>query len=331
MRVLVTGGAGFIGSSFVRYVVSVKDWHVLVYDKLTYSGRLENLREVMNRIELVRGDIADEAMLNEVISRFKPDVVVNFAAETHVDRSINDPAPFIKTNILGVYTVLEVLRKCSRETLLLHVSTDEVYGDMRSSGKLADEEYVLKPSSPYSASKASGDLLVMAYGRTYGIKYRIVRPCNNYGPYQHPEKLIPRVVIRLLYGRPAVIYGDGSQVRDWLYVDDTTRAIVDVVEKGENGEVYNICANMFASVRDVVGRIVALMGRDFRQEVVFSRKRPGEDMLYAMSCEKIKRLGWSPSLSLEEGLEKTVKWYLSNTWWWKPIVDERYVLADAPW
>ncbi|MEM4489085.1 MAG: GDP-mannose 4,6-dehydratase, partial [Desulfurococcaceae archaeon] len=254
MRVLVTGGAGFIGSSFVRYVVSVKDWHVLVYDKLTYSGRLENLREVMNRIELVRGDIADEAMLNEVISRFKPDVVVNFAAETHVDRSINDPAPFIKTNILGVYTVLEVLRKCSRETLLLHVSTDEVYGDMRSSGKLADEEYVLKPSSPYSASKASGDLLVMAYGRTYGIKYRIVRPCNNYGPYQHPEKLIPRVVIRLLYGKPAVIYGDGSQVRDWLYVDDTTRAIVDVVERGENGEVYNICANMFASVRDVVGR-----------------------------------------------------------------------------
>lgn len=331
MRVLVAGGAGFIGSNFVRYAINAENWHVLVYDKLTYAGRLENLHDVLSRIEFIKGDIADEASLSEALSAFRPDVLVNFAAETHVDRSINDPAPFIKTNVLGVYTLLEVLRKGSRDALLLHVSTDEVYGDMQGSKELADEGHAARPSSPYSASKASGDLLIMAYGRTYGIRYRIVRPCNNYGPYQHPEKLIPRTIIRLLHNKPAVIYGDGSQVRDWLYVEDTVRAIAKVIEKGEDGHIYNVCANMFASVKSIVEKVVTLMGKDPKRDVVFARGRPGEDALYAMRREKIGRLGWSPSTDLNEGIKKTVKWYLENAWWWRPIIDERYVLADTPW
>lgn len=331
MRVLVTGGAGFIGSNFTRYVARTLDWSVLVYDKLTYAGRLENLRDVLGDIEFVKGDIADEALLLETMNRFKPDVVVNFAAETHVDRSINDPAPFIKTNIVGVYTLLEVLRKNFRDTLFIHISTDEVYGDMLDSRKIASEECPINPSSPYSASKASGDLLVKAYGRTYGLRYIILRPCNNYGPYQHPEKLIPRTVIRLLYGKPAIIYGDGTQTRDWLYVEDTVRAIVQVIKEGRDMQTYNICANMFASVKEIVEKIVVLMERDPQKDIVFSRKRPGEDMLYAMSCEKIKRLGWTPSTTLDEGLERTVKWYMDNAWWWKQAIDERYVLSDTPW
>lgn len=331
MRILVTGGAGFIGSNFVRYVVKIMNWDVLVYDKLTYAGRLENLHDVLNHIEFVKGDIVDEALLTETIYKFKPDVIVNFAAETHVDRSINDPAPFIKTNIIGVYTLLEVLKKNFKDALLIHISTDEVYGDMWNSREIADEEYSLNPSSPYSASKASGDLLVKAYGRTYGVRYRIIRPCNNYGPYQHPEKLIPRTIIRLLYGKPAVIYGDGSQVRDWLHVEDTARAITSVIERGEDMQVYNVCANIFASVKKVVEKIVTMMGRDPSRDIVFSKKRPGEDMLYAMKCEKIRKLEWTPTIDLDKGIEKTIEWYMDNTWWWRPIIDEKYVLADTPW
>ncbi len=329
MKVLIAGGAGFIGSNFARYVVE-KGWSVLIYDKLTYAGRLDNLHDILGQIEFVKGDIADAVLLSETFNVFKPDVIVNFAAETHVDRSINDPAPFIKTNILGIYTILEVLKK-SKNTLLIHVSTDEVYGDMWGSKSLADEEHAMNPSSPYSASKASGDLLIKAYGKTYGIRYRIVRPCNNYGPYQHPEKLVPRTIIRLLHNKPAVIYGDGTQMRDWLYVEDTVRAIVRVVEYGEDMQIYNVCGDMLASVKEIVEKISALMGKDINRDIVFSKKRPGEDMLYAMKCEKIKRLGWSPSTSLNSGLEKTVKWYLNNEWWWRSLIDEKYVLADTPW
>lgn len=331
MRILVTGGAGFIGSNFVRYVVNTTNWSVLVYDKLTYAGRLENLHDVLSSIEFVKGDITDEALLLETMSRFRPDAVINFAAETHVDRSINDPAPFIKTNIIGVYTLLEILRKRFKNTLLIHISTDEVYGDMSGSEEMADEEHRVNPSSPYSASKASGDLLVKAYGRTYGLRYIILRPCNNYGPYQHPEKLIPRTIIRLLHGKPAVIYGDGVQIRDWLHVEDTVKAIVRVIEKGEDMQIYNICANTFASVKEIVKKIVILMGRDPHRDIVFSKKRPGEDLLYAMKCEKIRGLGWTPSTTLDEGLERTVRWYTDNTWWWRQVLDEKYVLSDTPW
>ncbi|BAA80166.1 dTDP-glucose 4,6-dehydratase [Aeropyrum pernix K1] len=330
MRVLVTGGAGFIGSSFVRYIVNTTDWEVLVYDKLTYAGRLENLHDVIDRIGFMRGDIADEEQFGRVLTEFEPDVVVNFAAETHVDRSINEPAPFMRTNIIGVFTILEAIRKRIDQIVLLHVSTDEVYGDLWNTGKEATESDPLNPSSPYSASKASGDLLIKAYGRTYGLKYRIVRPCNNYGPYQHVEKLIPRTIIRILHGKPPVIYGDGSQIRDWLYVEDTARAIHVVLEKGVDGEIYNVCGGMASTVKDIVVNILESMGKP-RDYLVYGKSRPGEDRRYAMKCDKIRNLGWAPHVTLKEGLKITVKWYIENRWWWRPLLDKRYVLADHPW
>lgn len=327
MRVLVAGGAGFIGSNFVRYAVR-RGWSVLVYDKLTYAGRLENLGDVLHEIELVKGDVVDEASLKSTVLRFEPDVFVNFAAETHVDRSINDPAPFVRTNVLGVYSILEVLRQ-RRGCLLVHVSTDEVYGDLEEG--FAREDSPLRPSSPYSASKACGDLLVEAYGRTYGLRYRIVRPCNNYGPFQHPEKLVPKTIIRLLHGKPAVVYGDGGQVRDWLFVEDCVRAIATVIEEGRDGEVYNVCGGFFATVREVVSMIAGILNRDPASSVIHVRDRPGGDRRYAMVCDKVRTLGWEPEVPLEEGLRRTVEWYVRNEWWWRPLVDERYVLADTPW
>jgi len=321
------GGAGFMGSNFTRLLVS-RGAEVLVYDKLTYAGRLENLRDVLDRVSFVRGDVADEALLLKALGEFKPDVVVNFAAETHVDRSINEPAPFIHTNVVGVFSVLEAARRLGFR--YVHISTDEVYGDLWGVEGFADESWPLNPSSPYSASKAAGELLVRAYGRTYGVRYVVVRPCNNYGPYQHPEKLIPRTIVRLLSGKPATIYGDGSQVRDWLYVEDFAEALFTVVERGGDFEVYNICAGQFATVKEVVERVVKIMGRDPSRDVVYVRGRPGEDRRYAMRCEKVRGLGWRPSVGLEEGLRRTVEWYLRNEWWWRPLLDH-YVLADAPW
>jgi dTDP-glucose 4,6-dehydratase len=330
MRLLVTGGAGFIGSNFARYIVSNTDWEVLVYDKLTYAGRLENLHDVMDKIRFVQGDIADEEQFTKTLREFEPDIVVNFAAESHVDRSINEPAPFIRTNILGVFTILEAIRARGGGTRLLHVSTDEVYGDLWGTNHEATESDPLNPSSPYSASKASADLLIKAYGRTYGLRYRIMRPCNNYGPYQHPEKLIPRTIIRILRGEPSVIYGDGSQVRDWLYVEDTARAIHAVIERGADGEVYNICGRMPATVKEIVEEVLEIMGMP-RDYIIYGQPRPGEDRKYAMRCDKIQNLGWEPLITLRKGLEMTVRWYLGNEWWWRPLLDERYVLADHPW
>lgn len=330
MRILVLGGAGFIGSNFVRHIINTRgDNEVVVYDKLTYAGRLENLHDILNRITLIRGDIADEELLERVVKERRPDIVVNFAAETHVDRSINEPAPFIRTNVLGTFVLLEVVRKLDIP-LYVHISTDEVYGDLYSTHDRADEKWRLNPSSPYSASKASADLLIQAYGRTYGLRYRIVRPCNNYGPYQHPEKLIPRTIIRLLLGKPATIYGDGSQIRDWLYVGDFCRALEIVLAKGRDFEIYNVCADQFASVKEVVLKIVEILGKDPEKNVVHVRGRLGEDRRYAMRCDKIKELGWKPTTDLRKGLEETVKWYLRNKWWWEPLLDE-YVLSDEPW
>lgn len=333
MRIAVLGGAGFMGSNFVRYLLkNYTDTVVLVYDKLTYAGRLENVHDVLEnpKLRFIRGDICNEEFLEHVLKEFNPDVVVNFAAETHVDRSINEPSPFLRTNVVGVFTVLEIVRKLNIPRYI-HISTDEVYGDLWDIEDIADEGWRLNPSSPYSASKAAGDLLIKAYGRTYGLRYRIVRPCNNYGPYQHPEKLIPRTIVRLLHGKPATIYGDGSQVRDWLYVEDFCRALDTVIRRGSDFEIYNVCTNQFASVKTIVTKIVEIMGKDSSKEVVYVRGRPGEDRRYAMRCDKIRSLGWEPKVSLDEGLRRTIEWYLRNEWWWRPIVDEKYVLADEPW
>ncbi len=282
-----------MGNNFVRYLVnSYSDTEILVYDKLTYAGRLENPHGIIDRIRFVRGDICNEEPLEHVFKEFQPNIVVNFAAETHVDRSINEPSPFLRTNVFGTFTVLEVVRRLDIPRYI-HISTDEVYGDLYGVEGEADEMWNLNPSSPYSASKAA-DLFIKAYGRTYGIKYRIVRPCNNYGPYQHPEKLIPRTIVRLLYGKPATIYGDGSQVRDWLYVEDFCRALDTVIRKGSDFETYNICANQFASIKTIVEKIVEIMGRDPSKDIIYVRGRPGEDRRYAMKCDKIKELGWRP-------------------------------------
>jgi dTDP-glucose 4,6-dehydratase len=332
LRVAILGGAGFMGGNFVRYLVSnLEDALILVYDKLTYAGRIENLHDVneSNRLRFVKGDICDEELLKHVLREFQPDIVINFAAETHVDRSINNPAPFLQTNVLGVFVVLEVLRKL--DVGIVHISSDEVYGDLHGVNGKADETWPLNPSNPYSASKASGDMLIKAYGRTYGLKYIIVRPSNNYGPYQHPEKLIPRTVIRLLLGKPATIYGDGSQVRDWLYVEDFCKALHTIIAKGSSYEIYNVCPNQFASVREIVEKVVKIMNKDRTRDIIFIRGRPGEDRRYAMECNKVRELGWRPETTLEQGLRKTIEWYLRNEWWWRPLLDETYVLEDEPW
>ncbi len=332
MRVAILGGAGFMGGNFVRYLVrNLEDALILVYDKLTYAGRIENLHDVneSNRLRFVKGDICDEELLKHVLREFQPDIVINFAAETHVDRSINNPAPFLQTNVLGVFVVLEVLRKLN--VGIVHISSDEVYGDLHGVNGKADETWPLNPSNPYSASKASGDMLIKAYGRTYGLKYIIVRPSNNYGPYQHPEKLIPRTVIRLLLGKPATIYGDGSQVRDWLYVEDFCKALHTIIAKGSSYEIYNVCPNQFASVREIVEKVVKIMNKDRTRDIIFIRGRPGEDRRYAMECNKVRELGWRPETTLEQGLRKTIEWYLRNEWWWRPLLDETYVLEDEPW
>jgi dTDP-glucose 4,6-dehydratase len=332
LRVAILGGAGFMGGNFVRYLVrNLEDALILVYDKLTYAGRIENLHDVneSNRLRFVKGDICDEELLKHVLREFQPDIVINFAAETHVDRSINNPAPFLQTNVLGVFVVLEVLRKL--DVGIVNISSDEVYGDLHGVNGKADETWPLNPSNPYSASKASGDMLIKAYGRTYGLKYIIVRPSNNYGPYQHPEKLIPRTVIRLLLGKPATIYGDGSQVRDWLYVEDFCKALHTIIAKGSSYEIYNVCPNQFASVREIVEKVVKIMNKDRTRDIIFIRGRPGEDRRYAMECNKVRELGWRPETTLEQGLRKTIEWYLRNEWWWRPLLDETYVLEDEPW
>jgi dTDP-glucose 4,6-dehydratase len=332
LRVAILGGAGFMGGNFVRYLVrNLGDALILVYDKLTYAGRIENLHDVneSNRLRFVKGDICDEELLKHVLREFQPDIVINFAAETHVDRSINNPAPFLQTNVLGVFVVLEVLRKL--DVGIVHISSDEVYGDLHGVNGKADETWPLNPSNPYSASKASGDMLIKAYGRTYGLKYIIVRPSNNYGPYQHPEKLIPRTVIRLLLGKPATIYGDGSQVRDWLHVEDFCKALHTIIAKGGSYEIYNVCPNQFASVREIVEKVVKIMNKDRTRDIIFIRGRPGEDRRYAMECNKVRELGWRPETTLEQGLRKTIEWYLRNEWWWRPLLDETYVLEDEPW
>ncbi len=331
MRMLVIGGAGFMGSNFVRYIMGkYGDIEVLVYDKLTYAGRLENLHDVMKdpRFKFVKADVCDEEALDKVVREFEPDVVVNFAAETHVDRSINEPAPFLRTNVFGVFTLLEVARKRDLP-LIVHISTDEVYGDLREGGS-ASEDWPFRPSSPYSASKAAGDLLCQAYWRTYRVPVRIVRPCNNYGPYQHPEKLIPKTIIRALHDMPIPLYGGGTQVRDWLYVEDFAEALDTVIRKGSNGEAYNVPGFNERRNIEVVEAILEILGKP-KSLIKVVEDRPGHDYRYSMRGDKILALGWKPRTPWREGLEKTVRWYLSNEWWWRPLLSDDYFRKDVPW
>ena len=318
MKFFVTGGAGFIGSAFVRLLLSSpaqKPSLFVNFDKLTYAGNLENLAPVADdlRYRFVHGDICDAALVNRTIDETQPDVIVNFAAESHVDRSILSPAPVFETNLRGTFTLLEAART-HKTPRFLHVSTDEVYGSIPAPHD-ADENYPLRASSPYSASKAGSDLLALSYFVTYKMPVMVTRASNNYGPYQFPEKLIPLMISNALEDKPLPIYGDGMQVRDWLYVDDHCRAILAVIERGRAGEIYNIGGSRALPNVEVVERILDTVGkpRSLMQTVT---DRPGHDRRYALSTEKLLReTGWQASMPFEEGLRATIDWYRANTVW----------------
>jgi dTDP-glucose 4,6-dehydratase len=318
MKVLVTGAAGFIGSTFVRVVLERGGDEVVVLDKLTYAGRRENLQDVADRIEFVEGAIEDRDVVARAIQGCTH--VVNFAAESHVDRSIADQDAFARAHVIGTSVLLDAARERGVRRYL-QVSTDEVYGSIERGS--FTETSPLNPSSPYSATKAAGDLLVSAHVHTYGIEAVICRGSNNYGPRQYPEKLIPLCVLNALAGDPLPVYGDGHQIRNWLYVEDFARAIDLVLRQGLPGEVYNVGGPDETANIDVVRRILAATGRD-ESLIEYVTDRPGHDRRYSLSSAKVRELGWAPSRRFSDGLHQTVDWYRENEWWWAPIRSGEY-------
>lgn len=315
MKIIVTGGAGFIGSAFVRMAVGETDWHVINLDKLTYAGNPENLRDVEEnaRYRFVHGDICDEALVDGLVGGEKPDAIVHFAAESHVDRSILSPEPVIQTNLRGTFTLLEAARKHATPRFV-HISTDEVYGSLQPPLEAA-EDFPLNPSSPYSASKAGSDLLARSYYVTYRLPVVITRASNNYGPYQFPEKLIPLMIANAMEDRRLPVYGDGMQVRDWLYVDDHCRGIMAVLRQGSDGGIYNIGGNRSLPNLEVVRRVLELTGKP-DSLIEYVKDRPGHDRRYALSSEKLMReTGWQPVMNFETGLARTIDWYRANSTW----------------
>lgn len=335
MRVLVTGGAGFIGSALVRLLVGEGDVEVLNFDKLTYAGNPNSLRSIANKpnYQFMQGDIADRGAVDAALAAFRPNAIMHLAAESHVDRSIAGADDFINTNIVGTYTLLEAARaywralgEAEREAFrFLHVSTDEVYGSLGSEG-LFTETTRYDPSSPYSASKAASDHLARAWMRTYGLPVLISNCSNNYGPYHFPEKLIPLVILNALEGKSLPVYGDGSNVRDWLFVEDHARALWTIVRTGRPGETYNVGGHSERSNLTVVETICDVLdgvvrGSSPRRELItFVTDRPGHDQRYAIDAGKLEaELGWQPLETFETGIRRTVQWYLDNDWWWRPI------------
>jgi dTDP-glucose 4,6-dehydratase len=316
MKLLVCGGAGFIGSTFARQRVLEHGDEVTVLDKLTYAGREENLRDLADdaRFRFRRGAIEDREAVVAAIEAGLPEAIVNFAAETHVDRSIAEPDAFVATHALGTYVLVEAARE--RELRYVQVSTDEVYGSIEEG--TFTEESPLAPSSPYSATKAGADLLVASYFHTYGLPALICRGSNNYGPYQYPEKLIPLMILNALHGDSLPVYGDGMQVRNWIHSTDFAAAIGHVLEHGQPGEVYNAGGPDEVVNMVVVNRIVELTGASASQ-IEHVTDRPGHDRRYSLSSQKVRALGWSPRVRFDEGLEQTVAWYRENAWWWEPI------------
>jgi dTDP-glucose 4,6-dehydratase len=325
MRLLVTGGAGFIGSNFIRYIFNRHpDWEVINLDKLTYAGNLENLRDVEarfpQRYRFVKGDIADPAAVAALFAGGL-DAVLNFAAETHVDRSIADAAPFIQTNVEGTRVLLDAARKY-KVPRFIQISTDEVYGSLEPDDPAFTEGSPLAPNSPYAASKAAADLLCRAYHRTYGLPVIISRCSNNFGPYQFPEKLIPLTITNALEGKPVPVYGDGQNVRDWLYVLDHCRALELVLLRGKPGEIYNVGGGQEMRNIDLVRLILKILGKS-EESITFVADRPGHDRRYAINSAKTEReLGWRKAHSFEEALRRTVQWYVENPGWWQPLKGE---------
>ncbi|MDE2620053.1 MAG: dTDP-glucose 4,6-dehydratase [Sphingomonadales bacterium] len=339
MRVIVTGGAGFIGSALVRHLVLDKGYEVLNVDKLTYAGNLASLRAVEGRngYSFLQADICDRTALEEAVAGFRPDRVMHLAAESHVDRSITGAAEFVQTNVIGTFTLLEVARdywsglagEAKDQFRFLHVSTDEVYGSLGDEG-LFTESTPYDPSSPYSASKASSDHLAKAWHRTYGLPVVVSNCSNNYGPFHFPEKLIPLTILNALAGRPLPVYGRGENVRDWLYVEDHARALDLIVATGRPGETYNVGGRNERRNIDVVERICAVLDtlvpaeRPRSELITFVTDRPGHDARYAIDATRLEtELGWRAQEDFDSGIEKTVRWYLDNEWWWGPL-RERY-------
>ncbi len=340
-NILVTGGAGFIGSNFIRFILEQnKNVHVVNLDALTYAGNLENIKDLpcTGRYDFIQGDICDQELMLKLVENYTIDTVVHFAAETHVDRSILGPGAFIQTNVVGTYTLLEAVRRCWKqpyskaEVRFHHVSTDEVFGSLGVEDAPWKENAAYAPNSPYAASKAASDHLVRSYGHTFGLPYSITNCSNNYGPCQFPEKLIPLMIFNALQGKPLPVYGDGGQVRDWLFVTDHCRAIYEVLTHDESAETYNVGGGNQPTNLEVVNTLCRVMDEllpkspycPHHQLIQFVKDRPGHDRRYAMDAGKIQRnLGWVPRVQLEEGLKQTVIWYLENTSWMENLGEKQ--------
>ena len=328
MNILVCGGAGFIGSAFIRnFLNNNPNDKITNLDNLTIGSNLKNLESIENNpnYSFVKNDIRNEQDIQNISKN--NDIIINFAAESHVDRSIANPKPFIETNVLGTYSLLEAARKY--EKLFIHISTDEVYGDAQGIKSFTEEEN-LNPSNPYSATKASADLLVASYQRTYGLKCITTRCTNNFGPYQFPEKLIPKTIIRLIKNLKVPLYGDGNQIRSWIYVSDHVNAIESLISKGESNQVYNITAYEEITNKTIVEKILNILEKP-HDMIEYVGDRPGHDKRYSIDCSKIeKQIGWKPEYEFDNALKQTVNWYLENKSWWEPLINEN-TLHSQPW